>query len=239
MAEHKKGFVLYADLIHTVSQLPDDKAGLLFKHILEYVNDNNPVSNELIVNISFEPIKQQLKRDLSKWDEIREKRSLAGKASAEKRKQNATNPTHVKSVKQTLTNPTVSVNGNVTVNVNDKVINNIYSVYPSKCPIKGNSTGKGQKDKDKIKKLLSSISEDKLIKTIEWYIADCKQSKTYIKNFSTFLNNIPEVPTQQAQNKEVGIYDLIDMYQIPKADHFGYSSERLKELIEQGKYQLK
>jgi hypothetical protein len=79
MAENKKAFVLYTDIIHTINQLPDDKAGLLFKHILSYVNDENPVSDDLIVNISFEPIKQQLKRDLDKYKATCERNKLNGK----------------------------------------------------------------------------------------------------------------------------------------------------------------
>lgn len=78
MAENKSGFVLYADLIHTVSKLPDDKAGQLFKHILMYVNDQNPVTNDIIIEISFEPIKQQLKRDLVKWEKEVLKKSESG-----------------------------------------------------------------------------------------------------------------------------------------------------------------
>ena len=50
------------------SKLPDDKAGqLVFKHILSYVNDLDPLSDDLILNIAFEPIKQQLKR-LKAWE---------------------------------------------------------------------------------------------------------------------------------------------------------------------------
>ncbi len=78
MAENKSGFVLYADLIHTVSKLPDDKAGQLFKHILMYVNDQNPVASDIIIEISFEPIKQQLKRDLVKWEKEVLKKSESG-----------------------------------------------------------------------------------------------------------------------------------------------------------------
>lgn len=121
MAEDKKGFVLYADLLHTVNHLPDEIAGRLLKHILLYVNDKNPVSDELILNVTFEPIRQQLKRDLNKWESIREKRSEAGKASAKIRKQKEQMPTHAESVKQSITNPTVRVKDNVTVNVNDTV----------------------------------------------------------------------------------------------------------------------
>jgi len=121
MAENKKSFILYADLLKTVSKLPKDKAGELFLIILEYVNDLNPEVNDLLLEIAFEPIKNQLKRDLSKWENLREKRSEAGKASAEKRKQNPTNSTSVESVQQSSTNSTVNVNANVTVNdtVND------------------------------------------------------------------------------------------------------------------------
>lgn len=122
MATNKKGFILYADLIHTVNQLPNDKAGKLFKHILSYVNDENPSTKDIVIKIAFEPIKQQLKRDLKKFEEVKEKRSHAGKVSAQKRaEQKATNPTRVESVEQTPTNPTVKENDNVTVNVSDNV----------------------------------------------------------------------------------------------------------------------
>lgn len=78
MAENKKSFILYCDLIHTVSKLPDDKAGELFKHILKYVNDEDPQTEDLLLQICFEPIKQQLKRDLKVWVDFREKQRLNG-----------------------------------------------------------------------------------------------------------------------------------------------------------------
>lgn len=121
MAQGKKSFVLYCDLIHTLEKLPNDKAGELFKHILAYVNDLNPVNDDLVLNIAFEPIKQQLKRDLEKWEtEIRPKRSesgrLGGLKSAEARrskmKQNEANASNVK---QNEANEAVNVN--VSVNV--------------------------------------------------------------------------------------------------------------------------
>ena len=123
MAEDKKGFILYADMRGTFDKLPNDKAGELIKHIFSYINDENPEPKDLIIEIAFEPIMNQLKRDLKKWESIREKRSLAGKASANKRQQNATKATHVESVEQTPTNSTVNVNDTVKVNVNDTVIN--------------------------------------------------------------------------------------------------------------------
>ena len=126
MAKDKKGFILYADQKELFDQLPNDKAGELIKYIFSYVNDENPETNDLLLKMAFTPIKQQLKRDLEKWDNIRSKRSVAGKKSAEKRaklkEQNSTNSTSVESVQQSSTNPTVNDNVNVNVNVND--INN-------------------------------------------------------------------------------------------------------------------
>lgn len=119
MAEDKKSFLMYADWIHTVKKLPKKDAGELFMHLLEYVNDLHPTTDNLLVEVSFEPFKQQLKRDLEKWDKIREKRSFAGKKSAEKRKEKKQHvSTHVKSVQQKSTHSTVTVNDNVNVNGN-------------------------------------------------------------------------------------------------------------------------
>lgn len=91
MAEEKKGFVLYCDILHTIQKLNDEQAGKLFKHILLYVNDFNPTCEDLITEIAFEPIKQSLKRDLLKWGEKIQKRSEAGKVGANKRWQNIAN----------------------------------------------------------------------------------------------------------------------------------------------------
>jgi hypothetical protein len=69
-------------------------------------------------------IKLQLKRDLKKWEQTKEGRSIAGKASAEAKRlaklnqQNLTNSTNVDFVQQTSTNSTVSVSVNDSVNVN-------------------------------------------------------------------------------------------------------------------------
>jgi len=78
MAENKKSFILYADLMHTVSKMPDNKAGELLKHILLYVNDRHPETDDLIIQLTFEPIKQQLKRDLKKYGNKKGERSRAG-----------------------------------------------------------------------------------------------------------------------------------------------------------------
>jgi hypothetical protein len=79
MAQNKKSFILYADQKGVFDQLPDELAGKLIKHIFAYVNDENPISDNLIINIAFEPIKQSLKRDLRRWEDYIEKQSVNGK----------------------------------------------------------------------------------------------------------------------------------------------------------------
>ena len=81
MATEKKSFLLYCDIIYTISELNNEQAGKLFKHILEYVNDLNPETEDIITRIAFEPIKQSLKRDLQKYENIR----LKNKENALKR----------------------------------------------------------------------------------------------------------------------------------------------------------
>ena len=133
MAENKKSFVLYSDLIKSIEHLTNEEKGILFNHLLEYVNDMNPTLTDRLVLTAWKPIELQLKRDLVKFEEVKSKRSDAGKRSAELRalksiEQKQTKSTSVKSVQQTSTNPTVT--DNVTDNVN--VINK-YRAFAHLC----------------------------------------------------------------------------------------------------------
>lgn len=126
MAENKKSIVVYADWETTFEQLSDEEAGRLIKYFFKYVNDKNPETDDRILKIAFEPIKQQLKRDLKKWEKTKEKKSSAGKAGMEKRWGKSITPvisvteniTEDNTAYQSITNITV----NDTVNVNDNVI---------------------------------------------------------------------------------------------------------------------
>lgn len=120
MAENKKSFILYCDIIHTVKKLPKEKQADLFMTILEYVNDLNPNPDDIIIEIAFEPIKHQLKRDLKRYEQKQAQRIEAGKRSAELRKE--------KEIQRSLTDvdgiqhaSTVNVTVNDNVNGNDNV----------------------------------------------------------------------------------------------------------------------
>ena len=128
MAKDKKSFVLYSDLIVSLEHLTYEEKGILFHHMLEYVNDKNPVLEDRLLLTAWKPIEAQLKRDLKKFEEVKAKRSEAGKRSAELRaskndEQNSTNSTSVESVQQCSTNSTV--NDNVNVNENENVNDNV------------------------------------------------------------------------------------------------------------------
>ena len=73
-------------------------------------------------------------------------------------------------------------------------VDRMYALYPAKCPKRGTSLGKSQKDKDRIKQLMKKYSKD----AIEFVIrneVNQKYNKSFMSNFSTFLNNFPD-PTQ-------------------------------------------
>jgi len=116
--EGKNSFVLYTDLIHTLEKVPDETAGKLFKVILDYVNDKNPEPNDLVLQVLFEPIKRQLKRDLQSWEKERIYRSDAGRkgglAKASKAKQRQAKASKAKQPLANLAD-TVTVIVNVTV----------------------------------------------------------------------------------------------------------------------------
>ncbi|STZ28386.1 DUF6291 domain-containing protein [Myroides odoratus] len=146
MAENKNSFVLYKDMISTIEKLSDETAGKLFKHILRYVNDQSPTPENEILDLVFEPIKNQLKRDLNKYKKTKADRSLNGRMGNLKRynpdlhrqvtdnqitideaekiaSHRKTSPSDNSDNKtsQTLANVAVSVSDNVSVSVSDSV----------------------------------------------------------------------------------------------------------------------
>jgi hypothetical protein len=118
MAQNKKSVLLYCDIIHTIEQLDDSDAGLLFKHYLRYINDQNPEPPSKLIQIVFEPIRQNLKRDLKKWED----KSLKNKDNANKRwNANASERIKHDANYADKDKVTVKVKDKVTVKVKDKV----------------------------------------------------------------------------------------------------------------------
>lgn len=111
MAEGKKSFIAYSNWKDTFDALPDADAGKLIKHIFAYVNDEDPISESVLINAVFANIRSTLKRDLERWSSQIEQRSAAGKRSAEVRSTKSNDRSTT--VNETQRNSTVNVNDNV------------------------------------------------------------------------------------------------------------------------------
>lgn len=89
MAENKKSFLMYCEWKEIFNGLSDKDCVELIRHIFSYVNDETPISNNPIVNAVFIPIKQQLKRDLKKYENIIQRNKINGKKGGRPKKKEA------------------------------------------------------------------------------------------------------------------------------------------------------
>ncbi len=93
MAEGKNKIIIYRDWISTFNTLEPVEAGRLIQHLFAYVNDQNPEPPDRLTALLFEPIKNQLKRDLRKWEQVQERNSNNGKLGGRPKKENPKEPT--------------------------------------------------------------------------------------------------------------------------------------------------
>jgi hypothetical protein len=146
--------------------------------------------------------------------EIRKNKSTKASESANARwdKANAMRTQCDGNAKKKRKGKEIKGNGKENKIIDISVIDSIYSMYPTKCSIRNASNGKCEKNKEQIKKLLDKYSETELKTIIENYVKNCTATKTYMKNFTTFLNNIPvdllnSIPeTDKLQQKEKMYY---------------------------------
>lgn len=130
MAEDKKSFLVYHDIKPILDKLSNEQVGILFRAMVDYSTERTePDFGDLALELTFIPIKQQLDRNLEKWDEIKEKRTEAGRKgglkSAEIRREanqaNEANATFASSASEANeaneAKPTVKVKAKATVKV--------------------------------------------------------------------------------------------------------------------------
>jgi hypothetical protein len=194
MAENKKGFILYADQKELFSQLPDEIAGKLIKHIMAYVNDENPISDDILINIAFTPIKLQLKRDLVKFEETKASRSVAGKIGAEKRWQAIANDSNRiigiandSKPKQTIAKIAVKDNDNVKV----KDIH-IYRSF--------DHLSLSQTDFEKLVEVYSKNDIDDILDQIENNAMNKKYTSLYLTTKNWLKRNEPKQPEASSED---------------------------------------
>lgn len=202
MATNKKSFLLYCDIIHTIEKLSDEQAGKLLKHILRYVNDQDPIAEDVLTEIAFEPIKQNLKRDLIKYEEIKEKRSEAGKTGANKRWQN-------------IANDSKRINDIAKIAVNDNDIVISKDIYRSFAHL--------SMSKDELNKLLTTYSQedvDDILDAIENYKDNKKFKSLYLTAKKWLSKNEPKQPSK------INYEDLDPL--VKKAIELGYEKDPRK-----------
>lgn len=225
MATGKKSFLLYVDLIHTFENLTDEEAGKLIKLVFQYVNDFNPVVEDKLLKIAFEPIKQALKRDLKKYENIVEKRSAAGKKSAElkanKSQQVLTSVDKSQQIQQVSTNSTVS---DIVID-NDIVINNSINKSSKLDPsilkgfinffnsVSGRNFKSNEKIKSSLKARLKDYSKDEIKKAIVNAHNDTYHKETNYKYLTPEfilrpdkLDRFLNVSEKQSNDERPGIY---------------------------------
>lgn len=197
MAKDKKSVLLYVDLIATVEKLENEDAGLLFKHLLRYVNDQNPKAPSTLIDIVFEPIKQQLKRDLKSWEKKCEKNSDNAKKRWMPNDANASKRTKSNAKNADTDNDTVTDKDNDTDKDKDK-----ERLYRSFKHLKISIDevhillGEGY-SKEEIDNVLDSIQNYKkntnytslYLTARKWIQMERKRNPEKVGTIQTFLNN--------------------------------------------------
>ena len=116
MAKDKKSFIAYCDWKETFDALPDEKAGQLVKHLFAYVNDENPQTNDVLINAVFANIKLTLKRDLQKYEGIRKKNTENAQKRWDAKNATASDRMRNDAKNADSDNDSDNVNGNDSVN---------------------------------------------------------------------------------------------------------------------------
>lgn len=114
----KDSFILYTEQKEVIDKLTDEQAGKLIKAIYEYAETEKMPKLDTLLEIVIIPFKQNIDRNTNKWEEIKKKRSEAGKIGAEIKKQKQAKQANVNFDKSKQANKAVNVNVNDNVNVN-------------------------------------------------------------------------------------------------------------------------
>lgn len=124
----KDSFILYTEQKEVIDKLTNEQAGKLIKAIYEYAETGKMPKLDTLLEIVIIPFKQNIDRNTNKWEEIKKKRSEAGKIGAEIKKQKQTKQANANFVKSKQANQAVNVNVNDNVNVNGNVNDNNNNV---------------------------------------------------------------------------------------------------------------
>jgi predicted phage replisome organizer len=149
---------------------------------------------EIIKGGVIEIINFNKHQNLDKIDRAKEKSRISSKKYREKQKQLLLSDGHV--TESDKTDKDIEKEKEKEKNKKEELeesIDNIYKLYPQRCPFKNRPLKSKEKNKKKIKSLLKEKTEEELYNIITGYLDNCKKTKTFLKDFSTLLNNLPEI----------------------------------------------
>ena len=185
----KESFILYNSFYESIKSLKNEQLGKLLRAIFNYtINGEITQDNEILIAFMF--IKNQIDIDAKKWEEIKQKRSEAGRLGginrainkkqilSSKSKQRLT---ELSNAKQSQANQAVNVNDNVNVNVNDNVINKKRNIKEKKSYGEFNNVLLTDEEYAKLEK--SNLLP--YIETLSSYIAS--KGKKYKSHYATIL----------------------------------------------------
>ena len=150
MADNKNSFIVYADDIkETLDGLTDDQVAALFRGMVDYQITGEAPEFSGVLKFAFIPIRQQMDRNNTKWEQTKAKRAESGRKggirSGEVRKAKAESEANEASASQSkqneaneaneAVNVNVNDNVNVNVNVNDNVSDNFAAVPDGPAPL--------------------------------------------------------------------------------------------------------
>lgn len=89
-----------------------------------------------------------------------------------------------------------------TTSYSDKDVNEIYRAYPSRDPANGNRrTGKSLSNKDIIRRKLATYTKEEIMAAIKAELDENRTRGKWLKNFGTFLNNLPDLQEDQPEQR--------------------------------------
>lgn len=135
MTDEKNSFVVYTDIKETLDELTDEQVAALFRGMVEYQLTGKDPKFSGTLKLAFIPIRQQMDRDNTKWEQTKQKRAVSGRKGgirsgevrrekAEANEANASNELTDNIINEAneaneAVNVNVNVNGNGNVNVAD------------------------------------------------------------------------------------------------------------------------
>lgn len=227
----RDSFILYTEQKEIFENLTDEQAGQLIKQVFNYsISGEEPHLNSLL-KIAFIPIRQSIDRNTEKWEDVKKKRSEAGKNGAEIKKQKQAKQANANFAKNETANQAVNVNDNV--NVNDIKKENIKTKYGENGNVKFTD-----EEYEKVKAYFPNDYTERIQALDDYIQSKGKQYKDFFATLKTWARKEGYKPPNQIQiSKKDEEFIEIDTSQLTDEEYDLLVKKKItiEELIQKGK----